>query len=79
MTQNDAFERETPAWRSWGNWVAGYCPACNSNGTMFVGSGGYITCSLIKCPNPTLMSELLEKRGRLAAAVVGAGTEPRQP
>jgi hypothetical protein len=28
------------------------CPACNSSSTLFVGNGGYITCSLNTCPDP---------------------------
>jgi hypothetical protein len=58
---------------SWGNWVKGYCPACNSRGTMFVASGGYLTCSLDVCPNPTLLADLLEKRGALAAGAFSNG------
>ena len=35
-----------------GKWIKGLrCPACNSNGTIFVASGDYLTCSLDKCPN----------------------------
>jgi hypothetical protein len=30
--------------------------------TLFVGSGGYITCSLDRCPNPTAVADLLEHR-----------------
>jgi hypothetical protein len=28
------------------------CPSCGSTGTLFVGEGGYLTCSLIGCPQP---------------------------
>lgn len=39
--------------------VQGYCPmGCGR--TLFLGSGGYITCSLDKCPNPTALADLLE-------------------
>lgn len=41
-------------------WVAGRCPGCNSDGTLFVASGGYITCSMGGCPNPGAVSELLD-------------------
>lgn len=38
--------------------VPGYCPmGCGT--TLFIGSGGYITCSLIKCPNPSAVSDIL--------------------
>lgn len=39
--------------------VAGRCPmGCGS--TLFLGSGGYITCSWHKCPNPVAVSDLLD-------------------
>jgi hypothetical protein len=38
--------------------VAGYCPACG-NRTLFLGKGGYVTCSLDVCPNPTAAADLL--------------------
>lgn len=28
------------------------CPSCGSTGTLFIGAGGYLTCSLIGCPQP---------------------------
>jgi hypothetical protein len=28
------------------------CPSCGSSGTLFIGKGGYLTCSLIDCPQP---------------------------
>lgn len=38
--------------------IQGRCPmGCGD--TLFVGSGGYITCSLDKCPNPTAVADLL--------------------
>jgi hypothetical protein len=33
--------------------LADRCPACGGT-TLFVGSGGWITCSLIGCPDPTM-------------------------
>lgn len=39
--------------------VAGRCPACGSNGTLFLGSGGYVTCSVSYCPNPSAAADLL--------------------
>lgn len=38
--------------------IAGHCPmGCGT--TLFVGAGGHITCSLIGCPRPTAVDELL--------------------
>lgn len=37
--------------------VKGKCPACG--GSLFLGEGGYVTCSFIGCPNPSAPSELL--------------------
>lgn len=38
--------------------VQGRCPACG-NPTLFLGSGGYVTCSIDKCPDPGLASDIL--------------------
>lgn len=38
--------------------VKGYCPSCG-NETLFLGEGGYVTCSLIGCENPTAASDIL--------------------
>jgi hypothetical protein len=39
--------------------VRGHCPmGCGE--TLFLGSGGYVTCSLIGCPEPDAASTLLE-------------------
>jgi hypothetical protein len=41
--------------------IKGYCPmGCGE--TLFIAVGGYITCSLIGCPNPTAVADLLEDR-----------------
>lgn len=38
--------------------VAGHCPmGCGQ--TLFLGSGGYVTCSLDVCPNPTAAADIL--------------------
>lgn len=38
--------------------VSGYCPmGCGP--TLFLGSGGYVTCSLDVCPQPDAASEIL--------------------
>lgn len=39
--------------------VQGRCPACRMS-TLFVGAGGYITCSWLSCPDPGAASDLLE-------------------
>jgi ribosomal protein S27E len=39
--------------------IAGRCPACNAYGTLFVGAGGHITCSLLDCPAPSTVDVLL--------------------
>lgn len=39
--------------------IAGRCPACGSDGTLFLGSGGYVTCSVGDCPNPGAAYDLL--------------------
>lgn len=38
--------------------VKGYCPM-GCGGTLFLASGGYVTCSWIECPNPTAACDLL--------------------
>ncbi|MFJ3089074.1 hypothetical protein [Streptomyces sp. NPDC086838] len=48
-------------------WVQGRCPACQAT-SLFVGSGGYITCARIDCPTPDAASSLLERDHKAAAA-----------
>jgi hypothetical protein len=38
--------------------VAGRCPACHGT-SLFLGSGGHVTCSRIDCPDPSLADTLL--------------------
>lgn len=39
--------------------VKGYCPmGCGK--TLFLGDGGYVTCSWIDCPRPTAATDVLE-------------------
>lgn len=39
--------------------VKGFCPmGCGQ--TLFLGSGGYVTCSRIECPRPDAVADLLE-------------------
>jgi len=41
--------------------VRGFCPmGCGE--TLFLGDGGYVTCSLIGCPCPDAVSTLLDDR-----------------
>lgn len=41
--------------------VEGFCPmGCGA--TLFLGSGGYVTCSWVKCPNPGAASDILAVR-----------------
>jgi len=39
--------------------ITGRCPSCGS-GTLFVGVGGYVTCSLQGCPDPGAASDALD-------------------
>ena len=39
--------------------VQGRCPACGSN-SLFLGDGGYVTCSVLGCPDPCAASNVLE-------------------
>ena len=40
------------------DWLEAYCPmGCGK--TLFVGQGGYITCSYLGCPDPTKVADLL--------------------
>lgn len=38
--------------------IQGRCPACRGD-SLFIGSGGYVTCSRIDCPNPSAADQLL--------------------
>jgi len=40
--------------------VKGHCPACHS-ASLFLGDGGYITCSRLDCPEPDAATTLLER------------------
>lgn len=39
--------------------VQGACPACGHAG-LFLGSGGFLTCAQLTCPNPSAADELLD-------------------
>jgi len=34
------------------------CPACGSR-SLFIGSGGYLTCAVIECPDPSQAHDVL--------------------
>src|SRR5574343_1580528 len=51
--------------------VAGCCPACGG-ASLFVGEGGYVTCSMRPCPDPTAVADLLERPRGLDAESVAA-------
>lgn len=38
--------------------IQGRCPACRG-ASLFLGSGGYVTCSRLDCPNPCAADQLL--------------------
>jgi len=44
------------------------CPACGSS-TLFIGSGGGLTCSVIGCPQPSVRSEFNALRAALEDAL----------
>ncbi len=39
--------------------VEGFCPACGKE-TLFLGEGGYVTCSQLGCPVPDAATRVLE-------------------
>ena len=51
--------------------IQGKCPmGCGS--TLFVASGGYITCSFISCPNPNFVSVLIGQLDEIAKVLNAA-------
>lgn len=53
--------------------VKGYCPmGCGP--TLFLGSGGYVTCSWWRCPDPGAVSDLLDDRESEHVVVIGEST-----
>ncbi|MET8766351.1 DUF6085 family protein [Streptomyces sp. NPDC004658] len=40
--------------------IQGRCPACRGD-SLFIGSGGYVTCSRIDCPDPCAADDLLHR------------------
>lgn len=57
-----ALRREQPARPAFAD-VKGRCPACGWT-SLFLGDGGYVTCSRIDCPEPDAASTLLERDTR---------------
>jgi hypothetical protein len=57
--------------------VKGRCPACRG-ASLFLGSGGYVTCSRLDCPNPSAADQLLHGEqatpGRAATEATGGCT-----
>jgi hypothetical protein len=48
--------------------VRGECPSCGRR-TLFVGNGGYLTCSWYRCPDPVAAHNLLATPPRSESAV----------
>jgi hypothetical protein len=57
--------------------IHGRCPACRGE-SLFIGTGGWVTCSRLECPNPSAADELLHGTHEVAiltARVLVAETE----
>ena len=53
-------------------YVQGNCPACG-HGVLVLGDGGYVTCSLIDCPDPTAVSDQLERNRKVSTPTPSVG------
>lgn len=53
--------------------VQGRCPACNG-ASLFLGSGGHVTCARLDCPDPTLADDQLHHGRPTPGAWLAAGT-----
>lgn len=53
--------------------VAGYCPMCGGE-SLFLGSGGRVTCARLACPNPCAVDELLADRETEHIVELGAAS-----
>jgi hypothetical protein len=54
------------------------CPACG-NQTLFIGSGGHLTCSWLKCKSPSVAMAVEEYRialGDALSTLVALGAQP---
>ncbi|MDJ0460621.1 hypothetical protein [Streptomyces sp. H27-C3] len=58
--------------------VQGRCPACGKT-SLFLGDGGYITCSRLECPEPDAASTALERQPVRAAAPAAAAAPDLEP
>lgn len=60
--------------------VAGYCPACGGE-SLFLGSGGFVTCSRLDCADPGAAADLLERGKRRAGSgpVLNITIDPPPP
>jgi hypothetical protein len=59
--------------------VKGHCPACGKE-SLFLGDGGYVTCSRLECPRPDAVSTLLEdKETAHIVRLAGEGYTVRHP
>lgn len=53
--------------------VQGYCPmGCGR--TLFLGVGGYVTCSYIQCPKPDAVVDILADRESEHIVILSGGT-----
>lgn len=50
-------------------YVAGECPACGRS-VLVLGDGGYVTCSLIDCPDPEAVTKILEQPRDVLMALI---------
>lgn len=56
--------------------VQGRCPACGWQ-SLFLGDGGYVTCSRVECGDPCAATDLLERDTRQAPPAPGDGLRER--
>lgn len=54
--------------------IQGRCPACRGD-SLFIGSGGYVTCSRLDCPNPSAADQLLHGEQPAHAPAATEATE----
>lgn len=54
--------------------IQGRCPACRGD-SLFVGSGGWITCSRIDCPNPSAADQMLHGELQIPRPAAAEATE----
>lgn len=56
--------------------VQGFCPACGKE-SLFLGEGGYVTCSVLGCPVPDAATRVLDDAA-LREVLVEAGAQDRK-